>query len=60
MKKIKIFIQDVHGELKKVSWPTRQDVKDSTIVVIISAFFLALFVGAVDFVLKIIMAILIR
>ncbi|MBU1626065.1 preprotein translocase subunit SecE, partial [bacterium] len=29
------FLKDVRGELRKVTWPTRQDVIGSTIVVIV-------------------------
>jgi preprotein translocase subunit SecE len=60
MQKIKVFINDVQGELKKVAWPTKEELKDATIVVIIGAIILAVFIGCVDFILKMIMTLLIR
>jgi len=36
IKKIKEFSNDVVKELKKVSWPTREQLKESTIVVIVT------------------------
>lgn len=60
MEKIKQFIKEVIAELKKVSWPTMADLKDSTIVVIIAALFLGCFVGFADFILQFMMAFLIR
>jgi len=46
--------------LKKVSWPSREELLGSTGVVIITTFALAAFVGAVDFVLSILMRLVIR
>ena len=50
--KIRKFILEVITELKKVSWPTRRDLIDSTWVVIISSGILGVFIGATDFVLS--------
>jgi preprotein translocase, SecE subunit, bacterial len=33
------FLKDVRSELKKVTWPTKQEVYGTTIVVIIAIFF---------------------
>jgi len=54
------FIQETSQELKKVSWPSREELLGSTGVVIITTFALAAFVGAVDFVLSILMRLVIR
>ena len=59
MQKVKGFVGEVHGELKKVAWPTKQELIDSTLIVIISGVLLAIFVGIVDFILKLIIAMLI-
>jgi preprotein translocase subunit SecE len=48
MNKIVKFIQEVRAELKKVSWPTRKELIDSTKVVIIASLLLILFIGLVD------------
>ena len=42
------FIREVRSELKRVSWPSKDDVRESTIVVIIIVLLLAVFVGLVD------------
>jgi len=51
VKKIVQFFKDSIGELKKVVWPSRDDVIASTKVVIISTLIVALFLGAVDWLL---------
>ena len=42
------FYADVRSEMKKVSWPSRQEVIGTTIVVIVAVFFFGLYLGAVD------------
>ena len=44
------FLHEVVEELKKVNWSTRAQIIQSTKVVIISAFIMALYLGSVDFV----------
>ena len=51
LEKIKVFFQEVSVELKKVSWPTRQQTMNATVVVITVAFIVAFFLGMVDIVL---------
>ena len=46
------FVQEVRGELKKVSWPTREELKGATVMVIITTILLALFIGFCDFILS--------
>ena len=48
--KISNFISEVTVELKKVSWPTKNELIGSTIVVIISVAALAIFIGICDFI----------
>jgi preprotein translocase subunit SecE len=50
--KIKRFLKEVNSELKKVSWPTRKETMNSTMVVIVLMFFVAVFLGIVDVVLS--------
>ena len=45
------FIKDVRTESAKVSWPSRTELRDSTIVVIVTVMIVAGFVGIVDRVL---------
>jgi preprotein translocase subunit SecE len=51
MRRLQNYIRDVILELRKVTWPTRDELKGATITVIIFALISTLFVGAVDFVL---------
>jgi preprotein translocase subunit SecE len=45
------FLKDVKLELTKVSWPSREDVRGATIVVIIVVLIIAFFIGLIDFVI---------
>ncbi|MEE8330110.1 MAG: preprotein translocase subunit SecE [Thermodesulfovibrionia bacterium] len=47
-KKIKIFLKEVKIELKKVSFPSRDEVIGSTKVVLITVLIISLFLGMVD------------
>lgn len=51
LQKIRDFFREVSVELKKVSWPTRQQTISATGVVITVAFIVAFFLGIVDVVL---------
>ena len=48
MNKIVKFVNEVKSELKKVSWSTRRELMNSTIVVIVSVAILAVFIGVCD------------
>ena len=48
MNKVAKFITEVKAELKKVSWSTRRELVNSTIVVIVSVIILAIFIGFCD------------
>ena len=45
----RIFTGEMIGELQKASWPTRQELWDSTVVVIVASLLLGLFTSIVDF-----------
>ena len=47
--KIRKFIGEVLAEMKKVSWTTRRELVDSTLIVILSSFLLGIFVAVIDF-----------
>jgi len=51
MGKVIQFFKDSFGELKKVVWPSRENVLASTKVVIVSTLIVAIFLGLVDFLL---------
>ena len=51
VKKIQNFLKDVRFELSKVSWPTWEELKSSTYVVLTLSLILILFLFVVDFIL---------
>jgi preprotein translocase subunit SecE len=57
---IREYTKDVGGEMRKVSWPTRQELQDSTVVVIVSVLLVAAFIGLVDQVLNRVVALIFR
>ena len=52
MKKLQECLKEVVQELKKVSWPGKEDLKGSTTVVIFFSIMMAVFVWGVDFLLS--------
>jgi len=48
----KQFYSDVRSEMKKVSWPARQEVFGTTVVVVVAVFFFGLYLGLVDYLLS--------
>ena len=48
--RIRDFLGEVAVELKKSSWPTRRELVDSTLVVIITVVILGMFVALADLV----------
>ena len=51
IERLKIFLKEVRLEMSKVTWPTRAELKDSTVVVIVSCLVISAFIGVVDWVL---------
>ena len=49
--RIRKYINEVKIEATKVSWPTRDEVKESTVVVLVAVFIIAVFIYAVDLVI---------
>ena len=47
----RIFFGELVAELQKASWPTREELKDSTIVVIVACVLLGVFTSISDFAL---------
>jgi preprotein translocase subunit SecE len=50
--KIRQFLREVRAEMEKVTWPSRDEVRAATIVIIILVLILAAYIGAVDFVVS--------
>jgi preprotein translocase subunit SecE len=49
MKRFQNYIKDVIAELRKVTWPTREELKGSTITVILFSLMSTVFVFLVDY-----------
>ncbi|MCB5247083.1 MAG: preprotein translocase subunit SecE [Candidatus Cloacimonetes bacterium] len=47
--RINRFFHDVITEMKAVSWPTKADIKEGTVVVIVISGIVAVFLSLVDF-----------
>jgi preprotein translocase subunit SecE len=54
------FFTEVQVELKKCTWPTRPELFESTIVVIVAVLILAAVVGLSDLVLNMVLRVMIR
>ncbi|MDD8031865.1 MAG: preprotein translocase subunit SecE [Acidobacteriota bacterium] len=42
------FLKDVRAELKKVTWPSRQEVRGTTVIVIITVIFFGFYLFFID------------
>ncbi len=49
MRKIQQYVKEVIQELKKVTWPTWEELKGSTVVVIIFSVIMGLYIAGLDF-----------
>ena len=49
IKKITKFFNEVKQELSRVAWPSKDELRDSTIVVILLSLALSIFIGIVDY-----------
>jgi preprotein translocase subunit SecE len=45
----RIFLGEMVGELQKATWPTKTELRDSTVVVIVAALILGVFTSISDF-----------
>ena len=42
------FLREVRSEMKKVSWPNRQEIISSTVVIVITVTIVVIYIGLVD------------
>ena len=49
MKKVIDFLKESYAELKKVNWPSRDDVVSQTIIVVVSLVFVSIALAVIDF-----------
>ena len=52
--KIKRFFSETRVEMRKVTWPTRDELKESTKIVIVATFVVTVFIGIIDEILSLI------
>lgn len=57
--KIKEYFREVVSQLKQTTWPSKEATKNMTLLVILVATLLALYLGGIDFLLQKIMGVLI-
>ncbi len=48
------YLKDTQGELKHVSWPTRNQTVAFTVVVVLISVFISFFLGFFDYLLKLV------
>lgn len=48
IEKIKNFFSDVAKEMKKVSWPTKEQLRESSIVVVVATLIFTIFTYLID------------
>jgi preprotein translocase subunit SecE len=53
LEKLTQFLKEVQSELRKVTWPSKEELIGSTIVTIVVSLVVAIFIGLVDRVLSI-------
>ena len=48
MSKIQAYLEDVGKEMRKVSWPTRQELISNTVITLIATVIISLFIFGAD------------
>ena len=59
LEKITTFLAEVRAEFGRVNWPTREDLVNSTSVVLVFSLVFAVFIGLFDLIISYIRAVLI-
>ena len=54
IQRLRVYIQETREELKKCSWPTIEELKGSTALIIVSIGLLSAFTVAVDFIMNLV------
>ncbi|MBN2400259.1 MAG: preprotein translocase subunit SecE [Candidatus Aminicenantes bacterium] len=49
-KRLRAYLRDVRGELKKVTWPAKNDLIKTTIAVLVISLFFGIYLFGVDFI----------
>ena len=48
MEKLKKYLKETSAELRKMTWPSKDELIGSTIVTVVVSFIIAIFIGIVD------------
>ena len=57
---LKLFFSEVRSELKKVTWPSRQEVQSTTLVVIATSVFFGFYLWGLDLVFSRILSLVLK
>jgi len=49
-KRVSRYLREVRQEIKKVTWPSKEEIISSTLVVLVTVAFFVLLIGSLDFV----------
>lgn len=58
--RVRTFASEVRGEFGRVTWPTREDLVNSTTVVIVFSVAFGIFIGIFDLVLSFVRSVLVN
>jgi preprotein translocase subunit SecE len=58
--KVLTFFKEVKIEMKKVSWPNKEELKNYTVVVLFVIFVMSVYIGIIDKILGIFLGIFLR
>lgn len=50
IQRVKRFFKDISGETKKIVWPSKENVRNNTAIVLVVVALSAVFVGCFDFI----------
>jgi len=60
LERLKNYLAETRVEMKKVTWPSKKELKEATRVVIIASILLTAFIGAIDQVLSLVVKLVFR
>ncbi|MCM8772382.1 MAG: preprotein translocase subunit SecE [Candidatus Omnitrophica bacterium] len=58
--KIKNYLNEVRGELKKVTWPEKRILRNSTIIIVVFMIIMGIYFGIVDVIFAKLISLIIR
>jgi preprotein translocase subunit SecE len=50
------YIKETRAELRKVTWPTREEAKNLTLIIVAVAVAMAIFLGTLDYIFQVVVA----